>query len=189
MAATTKEYDPERDGPKTPPGTFGTTGGDFEYTPPVLTSPSPLTTRASNAVKIATPDLILSAEEPVPTEIMADLIFENIGGQEIISIARNDIVNGQNITYSPIKNLKQIAFEHNSNTVVTVSNSSDTYFKNFSLNFSNFIPEVGTGPNGETIYFDPQTGDLVINVVNVPADIQVDVRLYNVEEHLDDTIY
>lgn len=146
-------------------------------------------TSSKDNIKIATPDLILTSEDPVSAELMSDLIFENIGGQEIISIARNDIVNGQNVLYSPISNLSSVAFEYNGKTLLPVSNPSDTYFKNFSIRYEDHIPDEGTGPNGETIYFDPLTGDLVINVVNVPADVQVDVRIYSVEEVIDDTIY
>lgn len=192
MVAESKEYDPERDGPKQNPGyyeVYGDTGGDFQYVPPVLQTPKPLTTLASNAVKVATPDLIITGDEAVDADIMVDLIFENIGGQEIINIARNDIVNGQNVFYSPIKNLNQIAFNYNPSNILPVSNPSDNFFKNFSIKFSDYIPEIGTGPNGETIYFDPETADLTINVVNVPQDIDVDVRLFSVQELLDDTIY
>ena len=48
-------------------------------------------------VKPATPDIILFDNESVPIEVMTDLIFENIGGQELINIVRSDIVNGQNV--------------------------------------------------------------------------------------------
>lgn len=151
--------------------------------------PATSATSSKNNIKIATPDLILNSEDVLPVELLTDLIFQNIGGQEIISIARNDIVNGQNVLYSPISNLSSIAFEYNGKTLLPVSNPSDTYFKNFSIRYQDHIPDEGTGPNGETVYFDPETGDLVINVVNVPPDLQVDVRIYTVDEVIDDTIY
>ena len=40
------------------------------------------------AVLVATPALIALSNLPVEIDIMADLIFENIGGQELINISR-----------------------------------------------------------------------------------------------------
>ena len=60
---------------------------------------------AVNPVLTAPIDTILLNDETTPIEVLADLIFENIGGQELINIARNDTVNGQKVIYQPIKNL------------------------------------------------------------------------------------
>ena len=67
--------------------------------------PSPAKTSTSNSVKIATPDLLIFGEQAVAIEIMTDLIFEDIGGFELATISRHDLVNGQKVSYSPIKNL------------------------------------------------------------------------------------
>jgi hypothetical protein len=141
------------------------------------------------AVKIATPDLILENNEQVEIEVMADLIFEDIGGQEIINIARTDLVNGQNIKYAPIKNLLDINFQYNSKNIMSLESTSETYFNNFPIRLDNHIPNVGNGPNGEYLYIDSQTGNLVINVVNMQQGEQVEVQILTAGELIDDTIY
>lgn len=62
--------------------------------------------------KSATPDLILFDDTTLPIDIMTDLLFENIGGQEIINISRNDIINGQNIRYQLISNSTLLSQEY-----------------------------------------------------------------------------
>lgn len=141
------------------------------------------------AVKVATPSLIALSNPPLEIDIMADLIFENIGGQELISISRNDIINGQDVLYSPIKNLQSLYLEYNPNNIIKLENTADTYFKNFPIRLENKIPSVGSGPNGEIVYIDQDTGDLVVNVINLDSDEQVDIQILNNGEILNGTIY
>ena len=63
------------------------------------------------------------------------------------------------------------------------------YFKKFPINFANKIPECGTGPDCSIVYIDPDTGDLVINVINMASDEQVEVSIISDGSILDDTIY
>ena len=88
-----------------------------------------------NPVLTAPIDTILFNDDSVPIEIMSDLIFENIGGQELINIARNDTVNGQTILYQPIKNLTAVQQQYNPNNIVSLQATSDKYFQNFSIKF------------------------------------------------------
>jgi hypothetical protein len=136
----------------------------------------------------ASPDIILFDDDGVPIELMTDLIFENIGGQELINIARNDLINGQNIIYSPIKNLNLLAQQYNSKNILSLSNSADAYFKNFSIKFENKLPNVGTGPNGEIVYLD-ENGNLVVNTINLLRDEQIEIQIITSGEIFDDTIY
>ena len=130
-----------------------------------------------NPVLTAPIDTILFNDETVPVEIMADLIFENIGGQELINIARNDTVNGQTILYQPIKNLTAIQQQYNPNNIVSLQATSDKYFQNFSIKFDDKVPKPGTGPDGSSVYIDPQTGELVIEAINLAEDEQIEVEI------------
>ena len=138
---------------------------------PVVISPPPPPT------KTAPLDTILYKEEDQPVEIMADLIFENIGGQELINIARSDTVNGQPVVYQPIKNLTQIQQQFNPNNIVALQATSDKYFQNFAIKLENKVPEEGNGPAGAHVYIDPQTGDLVVEAINLEADEQVELEI------------
>ena len=152
-------------------------------------SPTKVAASVSAGVKIATPDLILFDDSSVPIEVMTDLIFENIGGQELISISRNDMVNGQDVIYQPIKNLTSLYLQYNPQNVLALQNTSAAYFKNFPIKFENKIPNIGTGPNGEIVYIDPITGDIVINVINLEKDELIEVQILNSGAILDGTIY
>jgi hypothetical protein len=114
----------------------------------------------------------------MPIELMFDLIFEDIGGQELINIARNDTINGQNIIYQPIKNLTQIQRQYNPNNILSLQDTMDKYFENFTIVFEDKIPEVGNGPDGSFVYIDQSNGDLVIEVVNFEEDEQLEVNIF-----------
>ena len=53
--------------------------------------------RAAGGVKAATPDIILFDEAALPVDAMSHLIFENIGGHEIINMLRYDTVDGKRV--------------------------------------------------------------------------------------------
>lgn len=140
------------------------------------------------SVKIATPDLILLSEDVVDAEIMADLLFEQVGSQEIINIARNDIVNGQSVVYRPIKNLSELATKYSPQTLVAMQNPTNTFFNNFSIKLENYIPTVGNGPGGLSVYLN-ENNDLVLEFVGLKEDEQIQVQVLESGQVLDDTIY
>lgn len=140
------------------------------------------------AVLVATPALIALSNLPLDIDIMADLIFENIGGQELINISRSDIINGQDVLYSPIKNLKNLYLEYNANNIIRLENAADTYFKNFPIRLENKLPYSSSGILEDVVYLDSK-GNLIINVSNLEKDEQVEVQILNSGEILDGTIY
>jgi hypothetical protein len=153
-------------------------------TPPTPQQPVVLLTPPTPPVKTAPIDTVLFDDETVPIDIMSDLIFEDIGGQELINIARNDIINGQTISYQPIKNLSSLQQQYNPNNILSLQQTSDKYFANFSIKLDERVPTTGSGPNGEYVYIDEATGDLIIELVNMPSSEQVDVEIT-----VDGTIY
>jgi hypothetical protein len=139
-------------------------------TPVALTPPPP-------PAKTAPIDTVLFDDDTVPIEVMADIIFENIGGQELINIARNDIINGQQVSYSPIKNLTSIQQQYNPNNIINLQYTSDKYFANFAIKLDQKIPSTGSGPNGSNVYIEPETGDLIIETINTKNDEQLDIQI------------
>lgn len=139
-------------------------------------------------IKIATPDLKIFADDLMPIEIMTDLIFEDIGGHELIDISRNDIINGQDVLYQPIKNIASIFFQYNPQNILSLQNTSDAYFKNFPINLSDKIPMVGNGSNGEIVYIDANE-NLAIDLINLNSGEQVEVQIMINGTVFDDTIY
>ena len=144
-------------------------------TPPTPTLPSTVSPPPP-PVKTATMDIILFDEESVPTDGMFDQIFENIGGQELISITRSDIVNGQKISYQPIKNLSAIQQRYNPNNILSLQQTADKFFAGFSIKLEDKVPQIGNGANGENVYLNA-TGDLIIEFININADEQIETQI------------
>jgi len=129
-----------------------------------------------DSIKTAPIDTVLFDDGSIAIEAMTDIIFENIGGHELINIARNDTINGQSVSYNIIKNLTAIQQEYNPLNMVSLQGSSDKIFSNFSINLDEKVPVVGNGTGGSNVYFD-QAGDLVIELVNLNSDEQVEVQI------------
>lgn len=163
----------------------------------------------NTSVKIATPDLIIFGDELLSIETMTDLIFEDIGGYELATISRHDLVNGQKVNYSPIKNLTDLYLQYNPNNILSIQ-SSDSYFKSLSFSIFDRLPECGTGydispppdnlneedktkwiktPNCKAVYIDPITGDLIINLINTRKEEQLEVQVLSSGDVFSDTIH
>lgn len=147
----------------------------------------------SNAIKPATPDLIQFNDSDIPIEFMTDLMFEDIGGQEILSVSRNDLVNGQKVIYNPIKNLSQLSLQNGPQTMFMMPESTASQFKNFPISLEEKVPEIGTNEaENEVInivYVDEVTEDLIVNVINMLPSEQVEVQVLNSGYELGDILY
>ena len=167
------------------------------YLSAVAAIPEASKKETDDSVKVATLDLILEQEDTMSIEIMTDLIFEDIGGYELATISRHDLVNGQKVVYAPIKNLTDLYLQYNPNNILRLQ-SSDSFFKSLSISILDYLPECGTGydlvagvkvPNCKSIYIDPLTGDLVINLINIKDGMQAEVQTLLSGGIFDGTIY
>lgn len=143
----------------------------------------------SAATKAATPSLIDLSNPPLDIDVLANLVFEDISSHELINMSRSDTINSQDLIYNLISNTKELLLQYNSINIVKLENTIDTYFKNFTIKLENRLPTKGTGPNQETVYLDPVTGNLIINVSFIENDEQVEVQIINGGEIFNDTIY
>lgn len=163
-------------------------------TPPASTS---IVGPTKQPVKPASPDIILFNDDAVPIEVMTDLLFEEIGGQELINISRNDTINGQNIVYRPIRNLSNLSIRYSPFNILALQNTSNSFFNNFPIKLEERTPTEGNGPGGISVYFQnvpatataPATTNLVIEVVNMEDDERVEVQILTNANVLSDTIY
>lgn len=152
-------------------------------------TPNPIASTSSGGIKIADPDIILFDNDLVPIEVMSDLIFEDIGGTEILNIARTDLVNGQSVIYAPIKNLAQIYLKYNPQNILSVQETTGEIFENFPIKLKRHVPAVGNGPNGNNVYINPLNGNIVVDVINIDRNEQVEIQVANTGNTFDDTIY
>jgi hypothetical protein len=106
-------------------------------------------------------------------------LFEDVGGQELLTIARNDTVNGQSVIYQPFKNLGILQETYNPTTLLRLQETSDKFFSNFLINLRSKIPNVGRGPNGATFYLESegQTGNAIIEFINIRSDEQIEIQI------------
>jgi hypothetical protein len=184
MDAYVKQLNSTVNAPGPAPSAASTTAAATTVTP---TPPTPTTgsstassvvsSSSTSQVKSATKDIILFDDGAVPIDLMADLIFEDIGGQELINIARRDTVNGQKISYQPIKNLSSIEQQYNPNNIISLQATSDKYFANFPIKLDDKIPQLGGGPEGDYVYIDTVTGNLVVEAVNLEVDEQIEIQI------------
>jgi hypothetical protein len=144
--------------------------------PPPSFSPPPLPPPKPPVVKTSTPDIIQFNDDTVPADIIADLLFENVGGQELLTISRYDTVNGQSVLYQPIKNLDLLQQQYNPNNLVKLQETSDVIFANYPIQLENKIPDVGSGANLTNMYID-SLGSLVIEFVGIRPDELVEVQI------------
>lgn len=143
----------------------------------------------SRGVKVSTPDIIEYKDDTLPVDYLTDLLFEDIGGEEILSVSRTDLVNGQNVIYSPIKNLSDIGISYNPLSMFILPDNSEDTFQNPPIRIEEHIPDVGTGPNNEIVYFDTDTGDLVFNVVNMLSSQTVAIEVLKSGTQEGNTVY
>jgi len=148
---------------------------------PTPTAPPPTITPAKVVVPVKTApiDTLVIDQDAINIDFMQDLIFEDIGGQELINIVRNDTVNGQTLSYKPIKNLTTIQQQYNPNNIVSLQDTSDKYFLNFPIKLESKLleEEGGSGPDGAYVYIEEGTGDLIIELVNLEPDEQLEVQI------------
>jgi hypothetical protein len=142
----------------------------------------------TNSTKVALPNAVDEFTDPIAYEAMYELIFQDIGGQELINISRSDAINGQNIMYSIVKNLKNIMLDYNSNNIIKLGGTSDVLFKNFSIRLEDKLPKYGNGADGSIVYLDDGTGNLLIDLINIDDEEQVEIEIINQGGYFDDTI-
>lgn len=146
---------------------------------------------AITSVKIPELYNIDLSSEVVPESILEFLLFEQIGGQELISISRTDILNGQNVSYSVISNLADISSQYSSENILSLPGTLPDLFKVFGLVLENYIPGLefsqldlqsklpNESPNS---YVDIDSSsntknNLIIEFKNMQANYEVEVQI------------
>lgn len=155
-----------------PPSPQPSSGGTYTPPPP---PPKPVDpwTRSSNyvaptGIKQADPDIVLFDSEGISPEFLLELQYEDIAGMELINISRSDIIDGQDVIYSPIKNLSSIRRRYNPNNIIALPELSSSFFSRFAIDL------IQRGMNDP--YFDDQ-GNLVIEIENVRDDEIIEVEI------------
>lgn len=117
-------------------------------------------------VRQADPDIIITADEPISPEFLLELQYEDLSGSELINISRSDIIDGQNVVYSPIKNLSGLRRRYNPNNIISSTSTANSTFSKFAIDLiSRGIYEPYFNDNGDlVIEIDISKEDEVIEV-------------------------
>lgn len=170
--------------------------------PPSSTPPTPtpeptyasFITRSglSAQVKPATPDIIVfdDTTDIDKVEELADLFFQEIGGRELINLTNKDIINSLNPAVGPIGNMFKVNIQYNAQNLVPLFDPSNEIINRFSIKLNDYVPEPGegTGPGGSSIYIN-DSGDLVIELINLVNNENIEVQILNGGSVFNDTIY
>jgi hypothetical protein len=148
-------------------------GGGGGYSPPPP-PPAPLLpvfvpiTSSITAIKQAPIDTVVFNEDTVSIQQLTELLYEQIGGMELINIAREDTVSGQDVIYSPISNISSIWGQFNPNNVIAVGSSFDTFFSRFAIDLI---------LRGMNIPYFNEDGDLIIEIDDVLSDEEIHYQI------------
>lgn len=150
--------------------------------------PKPIYRYQELGIKVARPDIVIP-DEKLPSEVMANLIFEDIGGHELLESTRADIINSPvQSRYTIISN--QITVNDKFSSINILANQEG--MPTASLNINSYIPssreiiDTRQTPDGFTI--NVETGNLEINLINLSEGDKVELQVYGFDAK-DDTMY
>jgi hypothetical protein len=126
------------------------------------------TYRSPTGVKQADPDIVLFNDRPISPELLIELLYEDVAGTELINISRSDIIDGQNVVYSPVKQLSSLRRRYNPNNIIGLPELSASFFSRFQIEL---LFRGATSP-----YFDEE-GNLVIEVNEIREEELVEVEI------------
>lgn len=130
---------------------------------------------------IRVPDLydIERGNDSLPESVLEYLLFEQIGGQELLSVSRTDTLNGTNPSYSIISNLVDLRFQYAPSNIISLPNTLPDIFKQYSIVLEKYVPEVsiaeGDSPNA---YINTDSeNSLVLEFKNMQPNQQVELQI------------
>jgi hypothetical protein len=179
-------------GPKVDGNTTILDGGDTPYDPSKDTGKTELFPTPYSAFQVpkndgsivpdvakpAGPELLMVSDENYTPEYLEKILFENLSGIEIISIARHDEVDGADLSYSQISNLGKVSTIYGGANLMLLQNTSEQIARRFPVNIDDYIPTDTSDPDGlnRPVYFDA-SGNIVIEIKNAVYNEQVDVQI------------
>lgn len=151
-------------------------------TPPYVPPPPPPPVSPGNqSIKIATAELFISGESTIGEEQMFARTISDVASLELLELTRQGAVDGIDQTYLPITGLADLNMQNDPTKIIALQNSSDEYFRQFSIPLERYTPSEGTGENGEIVYIDtdsssPTYNSLVINMINLKPTERLEIE-------------
>jgi hypothetical protein len=138
-------------------------------------------------------------------EKMSQLLLEDIGGTELITLVRHEQINGISQGYTPIRNLADLSLEYNPLAISANPNNVTDLLSTYPLSISKYIPtqeelndfypsEDGVvseaiAAKRKVVYFDKDLNSLFVHVKNIYLQENIEVEFFIPDEVKDGTIY
>lgn len=146
--------------------------------------------------KSADPSIILFDDDAYPAIILEKLLFEDISGQELLSLVRTTSLAGAFVSNSIISNASDLAIKYNPNNIIYIPDSLNQYFRGFSINLFDKIPgkeikefgdssKLKAAPN---VYYNQETLSIEIIIKDSALDDQVEIESMTETYLFNDTI-
>lgn len=119
-------------------------------------------------VKKAPKDTIVFDDSAVSPEALLELYFEDLGGLELANLSRADAVDGQDVSYSPIKNLSSLRQRFNPNNIIASIGNLENYFSRFGIDLLE---------RGIYAPYVTEDGNVAIEIDNVLGDEEIEVQV------------
>lgn len=118
-------------------------------------------------VKQAPKDTIVFDNSSVSPEALLELYFEDLGGIELANLSRADAIDGQDVSYSPIKNLASLRRRFNPNNIIASAGNLQDYFSRFGIDLLE---------RGPSYPFVTEDGNVGIEIDIVLDDEEIEVQ-------------
>jgi hypothetical protein len=154
-------------------------------TPPPPAPPEPINTiqtyqpQPPSPVRVPERDVVSLAQETVSAETITNLLFENIGANELTKFVRHDTVEGINPYYDVISNLSDIKRKFDPSNLISLQKNNSSFFDIYPIKLQDKIPsDAYLLENNLTdfVYIDTN-GDFVIEVVNLKDSEIVEIEI------------
>jgi hypothetical protein len=133
--------------------------------------PEPIYKSEEKNIKIATPDILLD-NELLSLETMGDYVFATIGGTELLSVSRHDLINSPyNNGYTTLKDAGTVFTDQDT---IVFKDSSRSIFNTFTIDLNYHIPQQTENP---LIQNDLSSGTVTINLKNLQQDYIVETQI------------
>ena len=142
---------------------------------PVVQLPPP----PPQMVRVPERDVVSLAQETVSAETITNLLFENVGANELTKFVRHDTVEGINPYYDVISNLSDIKRKFDPSNLISLQKNNSSFFDIYPIKLQDKIPSDSyLLENNLTDYLYIDTnGDLVIEVVNLKDSEIVEIEI------------
>lgn len=141
-------------------------------------------------VRVPERDVIELLNQTVDAATIQNLLFENIGANELTKFVRHDTVEGINPYYNIISNLSDVKRKFDPASLVSLQKNDSSLFDLYPIKLQDKVPTddyLADNNLTDYVYFN-RSGDLVIEVVNMSDSELVEVEIdrngtiYEVEE-------